>query len=96
MPAVPEARGERRWQITAVRDWPPPTNVSDLRSFLGLTSYYRRSKKRRSATRSSVRPGAQTPRGPELECGPEIDYLRWLQERLQERLQVAHDFTRQA
>ncbi|KAJ8405274.1 hypothetical protein AAFF_G00322650 [Aldrovandia affinis] len=29
-------------KITAVRDWPPPTNVSDLRSFLGLASYYRR------------------------------------------------------
>ncbi|KAJ8416216.1 hypothetical protein AAFF_G00382380 [Aldrovandia affinis] len=29
-------------EITAVCDWPPSTNVSDLRSFLGLTSYYRR------------------------------------------------------
>ncbi|KAJ8395391.1 hypothetical protein AAFF_G00033760 [Aldrovandia affinis] len=29
-------------KITAVRDWPPPTNVSDLQSFLGLASYYRR------------------------------------------------------
>ncbi|KAJ8392388.1 hypothetical protein AAFF_G00075130 [Aldrovandia affinis] len=29
-------------KITAVRDWPPPTNISDLRSFLGLASYYRR------------------------------------------------------
>ncbi|KAJ8400696.1 hypothetical protein AAFF_G00394650 [Aldrovandia affinis] len=29
-------------KIAAVRDWPPPTNVSDLRSFLGLASYYRR------------------------------------------------------
>ncbi|KAJ8396684.1 hypothetical protein AAFF_G00015220 [Aldrovandia affinis] len=29
-------------KITAVRDWPPPTNVSDLRSFLGLASYCRR------------------------------------------------------
>ncbi|KAJ8401478.1 hypothetical protein AAFF_G00383970 [Aldrovandia affinis] len=29
-------------KIAAVRDWPPPTNVSDLQSFLGLASYYRR------------------------------------------------------
>ncbi|KAJ8401903.1 hypothetical protein AAFF_G00374840 [Aldrovandia affinis] len=29
-------------KIAAVRDWPPPTNVSDLRSFLGFASYYRR------------------------------------------------------
>ncbi|KAJ8385322.1 hypothetical protein AAFF_G00190380 [Aldrovandia affinis] len=29
-------------KIAAVRDWPPPTNVSDLRSFLGLVSYYRK------------------------------------------------------
>ncbi|KAJ8351010.1 hypothetical protein AAFF_G00165480 [Aldrovandia affinis] len=29
-------------KIVAVRDWPPPTNVSDLRSFLGLASYYSR------------------------------------------------------
>ncbi|KAJ8403386.1 hypothetical protein AAFF_G00351580 [Aldrovandia affinis] len=29
-------------KITAVRDWPAPTNVSDLRSFLALASYYRR------------------------------------------------------
>ncbi|KAJ8401545.1 hypothetical protein AAFF_G00378620 [Aldrovandia affinis] len=29
-------------KITAVHNWPPPTNVSDLRSFLGLASYYRR------------------------------------------------------
>ncbi|KAJ8366499.1 hypothetical protein AAFF_G00353360 [Aldrovandia affinis] len=28
-------------KITAVRNWPLPTNVSDLRSFLGLASYYR-------------------------------------------------------
>lgn len=27
-------------EVAAVRDWPPPTNVSELRSFLGLTSYY--------------------------------------------------------
>ncbi|KAJ8396456.1 hypothetical protein AAFF_G00017620 [Aldrovandia affinis] len=29
-------------KITAVRDWPPPTNISDLQSFLDLASYYRR------------------------------------------------------
>ncbi|KAJ8371916.1 hypothetical protein AAFF_G00298680 [Aldrovandia affinis] len=29
-------------KIAAVRDWPPPTNISDPRSFLGLASYYRR------------------------------------------------------
>ncbi|KAJ8416826.1 hypothetical protein AAFF_G00327040 [Aldrovandia affinis] len=29
-------------KTTAVRDWPPPTNVSNLRSFLGFASYYRR------------------------------------------------------
>ncbi|KAJ8401533.1 hypothetical protein AAFF_G00378500 [Aldrovandia affinis] len=28
-------------KITAVRDWLLPTNVNDLRSFLGLASYYR-------------------------------------------------------
>ncbi|KAJ8404027.1 hypothetical protein AAFF_G00343770 [Aldrovandia affinis] len=29
-------------KIDTVHDWRPPTNVSDLRSFLGLASYYRR------------------------------------------------------
>ncbi|KAJ8406839.1 hypothetical protein AAFF_G00297550 [Aldrovandia affinis] len=29
-------------KIAAVCDWPPPTNVRNLRSFLGLASYYRR------------------------------------------------------
>ncbi|KAJ8408112.1 hypothetical protein AAFF_G00263400 [Aldrovandia affinis] len=29
-------------KIAAVHDWPIPTNVSDLRSFLGLASYYHR------------------------------------------------------
>ena len=29
-------------KVTAVQDWTTPTNVSDLRSFLGLASYYRR------------------------------------------------------
>ncbi|KAJ8412635.1 hypothetical protein AAFF_G00115860 [Aldrovandia affinis] len=29
-------------KIAAVHDWPPTTNVSNLQSFLGLASYYRR------------------------------------------------------
>ncbi len=29
-------------KLAVVRDWPPPTNISELRSFLGLASYYRR------------------------------------------------------
>lgn len=29
-------------KVTAVKDWPTPANVSELRSFLGLGSYYRR------------------------------------------------------
>ena len=29
-------------KITAVRNWPTPTNVTELRSFLGLASYYRK------------------------------------------------------
>ncbi|RVE60508.1 hypothetical protein OJAV_G00181480 [Oryzias javanicus] len=29
-------------KVTAVRDWPTPSNASELRSFLGLASYYRR------------------------------------------------------
>ena len=29
-------------KLAAVRDWPTPRNVRDVRSFLGLTSYYRR------------------------------------------------------
>ena len=29
-------------KVRAVRDFPTPTTVKDLRSFLGLTSYYRR------------------------------------------------------
>ena len=29
-------------KISAVCEWPTPTNYSDLRSFLGLASYYRR------------------------------------------------------
>ncbi|KAG1946509.1 thy-1 membrane glycoprotein [Pimephales promelas] len=29
-------------KVAAVRDWPPTTNLTELRSFLGLASYYRR------------------------------------------------------
>jgi hypothetical protein len=29
-------------KIDTIRNWPPPTNVSELRSFLGLASYYRK------------------------------------------------------
>jgi len=29
-------------KVAAVRDWPTPQNLSELRSFLGLCSYYRR------------------------------------------------------
>lgn len=29
-------------KVKCIRSWPTPTNVSDLRSFLGLCSYYRR------------------------------------------------------
>uniref|UniRef100_A0A3P9LNX3 ribonuclease H n=1 Tax=Oryzias latipes TaxID=8090 RepID=A0A3P9LNX3_ORYLA len=29
-------------KVAAVRDWPTPSNTSELRSFLGLASYYRR------------------------------------------------------
>ena len=29
-------------KISAVRDWPTPQNLTDVRSFVGLCSYYRR------------------------------------------------------
>ena len=28
--------------IKAIKDWPTPTNVTDIRSFLGLAGYYRK------------------------------------------------------
>nr|GFA27317.1 hypothetical protein [Tanacetum cinerariifolium] len=31
-------------KIKAIQDWEPPTKVMDLRSFLGLVNYYRRTK----------------------------------------------------
>ena len=29
-------------KVKAVADWPVPTNVTEVRQFLGLASYYRR------------------------------------------------------
>ena len=29
-------------KVAAIRDWPAPTKVTKLRSFLGLANYYRR------------------------------------------------------
>ena len=30
------------WKIATIKDWPVPTNVPEVRSFLGLASYYRK------------------------------------------------------
>jgi hypothetical protein len=37
-----EGVGPEQHKIDAVRDWPQPTNLKELRSFLGLASFYRR------------------------------------------------------
>ena len=29
-------------KVKAIQDWPPPVNVSGVRSFLGLAGYYRK------------------------------------------------------
>ena len=29
-------------KVKAVQDWPPPKNTSELKSFLGLTNYFRK------------------------------------------------------
>jgi len=41
-------------KIDTIRNWPAPTNVSELRSFLGLASYYRKFVKEFSATASPL------------------------------------------
>lgn len=28
-------------KVSAVKDWPTPTNVTEIRSFVGLVNYYR-------------------------------------------------------
>ena len=30
-------------KIKSIKDWPTPTSVTDIRSFLGLAGYYRKS-----------------------------------------------------
>ena len=43
-----------QWKITAIRDWPKLTNISELWSFLGLASYYRKFVKGFSAIASPL------------------------------------------
>ena len=39
---TPEGLAMEPDMVAAIRDWPPPTNVSELCSFLGLAGFYRR------------------------------------------------------
>ena len=61
-------------KVAAIRDWPPPTNVSELRSFLGLAGFYRRFVKGFSIVATSLTdllctpPVALLPKNPDW-CG---------------------------